>query len=108
VCVTDNTLSEDEIILQAVGAFGSEEVISHPNNRLLDALESFYMNGLQDEVSGDAETYGHFYRVHRWIVWTDSQGFSEVETHDNERDACKAFEKHDKDYSATLDVDECF
>lgn len=58
-----NTLSKDEIIAQAIEAFGElTEGIANPG-MLLAALESFYMNGCADEWGGDAETFGHFYRV---------------------------------------------
>ena len=100
-----NALSEAEIIAQARKAFGAENEAPFA---LLDALESFYMNGGADETSGDVETFGHFYRVHRWIVWTDSQGFHDVDTYDTEVEAIAWFAKYDAEYAKTFDTDECF
>lgn len=96
----DNTLSEDEIIAQAIEAFGQENVVEGIANpgMLLAALEAFYMSGSADELNGDADTFGHFYRVHRWIVWTDSQGFRDVETYDNEDEARQAYSAYETEY----------
>jgi hypothetical protein len=101
-----NTLSEDEIIEQARKAFGEiTEFIGQPG-MLLAALQEFSLNGCDDGSSGDTDSYGHFYRVHRWIVWTDSAGFHDIETYDNEDGAIKAFEKYEHEYSdATREED---
>lgn len=94
-----NSLSEDEIIAQATENFGPlTEGIANPG-MLLAACEAFMLNGCADESSGDADTFGHFYRVHRWIVWTDSQGFHDVETYDNEDEAHEAFEKYESEWA---------
>jgi hypothetical protein len=87
------TLSEDELIAQA-----KESFTGRTEYDLLQACEEFYMNGSADEFDGDADTFGHFYRVHRWIVWTDSQGFHEVETHDTEAEAKEAYVAHSRGY----------
>jgi hypothetical protein len=99
-----NALSEDEIIEQAY-ALGLQDL--HPEN-VLEACELFYGCGAEDEADGDADTFGYFYRVHRWIVWTDSQGFHDIETFDTEAQAEKQFGKYFEDYAATFDTDECF
>lgn len=98
----DNTLSEDEIIAQAIEAFGSDSVVEGIANpgMLLASLEAFSLNGSADEENGEADTFGHFYRVHRWIVWTDSQGFKDVETYDNEDEAHEAFAAYESEYVA--------
>lgn len=63
------------LIAQAQSAFPDDEIID-----VLDACEAFYMNGMDDEQVGDVDTTGHFYRVDRFIVATDSQGFHTCHT----------------------------
>ena len=64
-------------------------------------LEEIFMNGFADEVSGDVESpMGHFYRVENQIMFTDSQGFSEVSNFKNEETAQKAFMEIDVEYSS--------
>jgi len=59
---------------------------------VLEACEAFYMNGTADDVSGDVESLpGHFYRVARWVVLTDSQGFRNLSEYDDEAQAVEAF-----------------
>jgi len=83
-----NELSEAEIIEQA--RVLDAEVVS-----LVDALEAFYGNGFSDDSAGDVEYLdGHCYRVHRWLVWTDSQGFSDVSTFDTEVEAQAEIERY--------------
>lgn len=100
----DNTLSEDEIIAQAEEACEHGTLVESTANpgKLLAALEFFYMNGSADEFSGDTDTFYHFYRVHRWIVTTDSQGFNDIETYDTEDEAIKAFKQHEGEYEGTF------
>lgn len=97
----DNSLSEAEIIEQA-------QVFQPDSDDLLQALEAFYGHGFHDDQDGDVETFGHFYRVHRWIVWTDNCGFKELDSYDNEDEAVKAFEQLSKEFAATFDTDECY
>jgi hypothetical protein len=104
----DNSVSEAEFIKQACDAFGTSIIGASPNHMILDACEAFYMNGCADDMDGDADTFGHFYRAHRWIVHTDSQGFREVETFDNEDEAIAAFNKLALDYAATLKTEDCY
>jgi len=67
---------------------------------LMDALEDTYMNGFANEVSGDVEApTGHFYRVERWIVTTDSQGFRDLWPFDSPAEARKEFQLLDEAYS---------
>jgi hypothetical protein len=99
-----NTLSEDEIIAQA-----KQNGIYHQENddMLLDALESFYMNGSADGNTGNVESgIGHVYRVHRWLVITDSQGFQDIETYDSESEAEVAFESYEREYIQWVGDDE--
>ena len=99
-------LKDQEIIRQA--NYFRDEFDLEPVTNVLGACEEFYMNGMDDDHDGDVETFGHFYRVHRWIVHTDNQGFKELDTYDDEYEATKAFEKLSEEYAATFDTDECF
>lgn len=96
-----NTLSEDEIIAQCKENFGWDTYSAgKPDNPLLHACETFYMNGCADAVGGDVESpTGHFYRVHRWIVTTDNYGFKDIETYDTETEAIVAFEQRADEYT---------
>lgn len=83
------TPTEDEIILQAKrNSDGFYTVDS-----LREALECFYLNGFQDEVCGTVESGCHYYRVSRWIMQTDSQGFHEVFTYPTPQEAAIEFGK---------------
>lgn len=54
----------------------------NPEPSTLDRLETVYLDGCADDVIGDVDALGHYYRVGRYIVQTDSQGFHEVFTFD--------------------------
>jgi hypothetical protein len=84
---SDQPTSEQELIAEA-----------HESS-LLAALESFYMDGVADDVDGDVESpLGHFYRVDRWIVVTDSQGFHDVRTYANVDEAKSEFAKLQQEF----------
>jgi hypothetical protein len=88
-------MSQTDIIEQARADLG-EPTISN----LVEALEAFYGHGFADQRSGDVESpTGHFYRVHRWVVTTDSQGFNEVAEFDSEAEARERFSTLDDEYS---------
>lgn len=104
-----NMLSEDEIIAQAEEGCDHGTLVERIGNpgKLLAALEHFYMNGSDDANAGDVESpTGHFYRVHRWIVTTDSQGFNDIETYDTETEAIVAFERIVEEYCQWAGDDE--
>jgi hypothetical protein len=91
--------SKADLIREARKNLGEPDSESSTIKTLLDALEAFYMNGCADEVSGDVEgPTGHFYRVSRWIVTTDSQGFKSVDGWPNVMAAEKAFGDADCEY----------
>ncbi len=96
-------MKESELIKLARVNLGEPEI-----NTVLEALEAFYGHGFTDGNSGDVETFGHFYRFHRWIVWTDNQGFHEVDTFATEAKAIAHFESLDREYAATFGTGECF
>jgi hypothetical protein len=83
------TPTEDEIILQAKRNCDGFYTVDN----LREALECFYLNGFQDEVCGTVESGCHYYRVSRWIMQTDSQGFHEVFSYDTPEEAAIAFGK---------------
>ena len=70
------------LISEAQSAFPEDQIVD-----VLDACEAFYMNGLTDEQVGDVETTGHFYRVDRFVVETDSLGFHKCHTFDTVAEA---------------------
>lgn len=87
--------SEQEIIEEAEQHFGP----INPGT-LLNALEAFYMEGADDENAGNVESpTGHFYRVDRWIVVTDSQGFKDIHTYDSVSEAENEFAQLVDDYA---------
>lgn len=104
--------SEDEkrefqdSIIPPPGRMTREEVMESARKhgakveRLIDALEDFYMNGFQDESSGDVDCQtGHFYRVNRWIVTTNTQGFHDMWSFESVAEAIKEFQKLEAEYA---------
>jgi len=90
-------MKESELIAEAQAQDSSITTV-------LEACEYFYMNGCPDEMSGDVESpVGHFYRVARWIVYTDSQGFHELQTCESELDARAHFDVVNQEYDAWCD-----
>jgi hypothetical protein len=83
------TPTEDEIILQAKRNCDGFYTVDN----LREALECFYLNGFQDEVCGTVESGCHYYRVSRWIMQTDSQGFHEVFSYSTPEEAAIEFGK---------------
>ncbi len=67
---------------------------------VLAACEAFYGHGFSDEITGDVDGPGHYYRVARWIVTTDSQGFSYLASFDDEATARATFAEIDAQVSA--------
>jgi hypothetical protein len=65
----------------------------------LEELEEIYMNGFADEVTGDVDTFGHYYRVGRFIVMTDGFGFHYREAYGTEQTAIDTFRRIDDQYS---------
>lgn len=89
-------MREQELIKIANESLGEEP---RRIEGVLDACETFYTNGMYDQISGDVEApTGHFYRVDRWIVSTNSQGHSEAITYANESEAIQAFRELDRQY----------
>lgn len=72
-------VSEGDIISDAIRLNEGElqERIGQPGI-LLAALEVIHGHGGDDESFGDMNEGGHYFRVDRWIVATDSQGFMDV------------------------------
>lgn len=106
-----NALHEDELIEQAIEAFEQDRLqdvfVDEAKPTLVEACEAFYMNGCADAVGGNVDSpQGHFYRVHRWIVITDEQGFKDIETWDNETEAIVAFEHRADEYTQWAGEDE--
>lgn len=62
-------------------------------------LRKYWTDGMQDDATGHVESpWGHIYRVNKWIVVTDSQGFHITYKYETIEDAEKVFEFCDKRY----------
>jgi hypothetical protein len=65
-----------------------------------DAVLAFHGHGGADATTGEVEApTGHVIRVDRWIVVTDSEGFSELEEYESADQALVAFADYDDEYS---------
>lgn len=94
------TLTEDEFVAKCNSDLSTSGIES-----VLDACEEYYGSGFTDASAGETECpTGHFYRVDRWIVQTDSLGFRELNTFDSEADAIKEFENLQAQYDAWCGV----
>lgn len=70
----------------------------------LDYCEEVYGTGFADELSGDVEApTGHFYRVGRHIVVTDSQGFKYLSDHGSVGKAQSFFSELEDQYDAWVE-----
>lgn len=70
---------------------GAREILGEDPVTVLDACEAFYMNGLADDVCGDVDLDGHYYRVERWIVRTDDLGFHHLDSYPSVETAKRVF-----------------
>lgn len=100
-------LDEQRLIVLANELERDRVVIGPAARTVLEACEIFWGHGMADEQSGDADApTGHFYRVGRWIVTTDSQGFQSLEAFETEREAEDAFEVRDVAFAKWADEDD--
>lgn len=89
-------LSESDLIAQAFHDLHEFGVVT-----VLDACEAYYGHGFSDEQCGTVDYGpGHFYRVARWIVQTDSQGFHYLHEYPSESEAMAAFAQVEADCDA--------
>lgn len=84
-----NALSEDELVQQARDNLG-EDIEAGPR-ALEEALLAFWGHGFSDESEGTTDFY-HVFRVHRWLLYTDSQGFTTISPYDTEAEAIQAMD----------------
>jgi hypothetical protein len=97
--VDGTQMTEQELIDQAIEAFGplGEDHIGQKIGELGLALEAFYMNSFSDQEGGNADYgLGHRYRVDRWVMWTNSQGFHSIEAFQTDTLAEQAMDSYDK------------
>ena len=74
------------------------------DRRLANALAYLVDIGCEDERSGDVESAdGHFARIARWLVVTDSSGFVTVTDCDTTDAARELFAAADHEYGRWLD-----
>lgn len=100
--------TEAELIAEAIEAFGElgEDYIGQKIGELGLALEAFYMNGSADQEGGNADWgLGHRYRVDRWVMWTDSQGFHSIEAFQTDTLAEQAMDAYDAEDDALEEDD---
>jgi hypothetical protein len=72
-------------------------------DEILIECETAYMDGVADDVSGDVECLtGHFYRVGRHVIVTDSQGFRNRYSFDTVEEAKRNFAELDREYGDWL------
>lgn len=65
-----------------------------------DAILALHGHGVADDTTGNVEApCGHVIRVDRWIVRTDSQGFTDLEEYGNVETARKWFAEYEDDYA---------
>lgn len=97
-------MTEQELIAQARLDWLNDDTIL-PIKDLKDALEANYYNGNYDDIGGDVEApTGHYYRIERWIVVTDSQGSRTVHTFDTIEEAEEKVEELENEYCTWDDV----
>jgi hypothetical protein len=89
-------LSED---LPDVASMSAEDADAIRDEAILRACEAFYGHGFSDDQLGDADGFGHYYRVSRWTVETDSRGFSAVTEHGSEREAIEWWQTLEDEYA---------
>lgn len=96
-------MTEEQIIEEARNLVAGEQQIT----TVLEACEALYMDGCADEFSGDMQSpIGYFYRVARWIVVTNSQGFHDLRSYESEEEAKEEFNKLDEVYAEWDDEEE--
>ena len=70
----------------------------------VEALEVIYGHGVADEVVGhEGFEPRSVVRVDEWLLWTDSQGFTDAERCDSVEEAVKAVELFAKETEETDD-----
>lgn len=101
--------TEAELIDEAIEAFGDlgADRIGQKIGELGLALEAFFMNGFHDEEGGTIEWgLGHRYRVDRWVMWTDSQGFHSIEAFQTDTLAAQQMDAYDEADTEMEEADE--
>ncbi len=86
--INRDNLTADQLIA------GVRDSLDVPHVRtVLDACEALNLSGFSDDTGGDAADgrIGYFYRVDRWIVGIDSQGFKNLTTYPDVETARSAF-----------------
>lgn len=88
-------MTEKELLDLARTNLGETDI-----DNVKDAVLAFHGHGVADGTTGEVEApSGHVIRVDRWIVLTDSQGFTALEDYEDEDAARVAFADYDDEYS---------
>ena len=56
-----------------------------------------------DDSEGDVDSYGHCARIGRFLIWTSTNGFVDVETYDNEAMAQDTLERFRAEFYSSED-----
>jgi hypothetical protein len=90
----DNSAGARVLIADAREAFGADccegpisPSYSKAESELIGALDAFWGMGSVDSEAGATDTTGHVFRVGRFTLFTDSQGFKHPTEHESETDA---------------------
>lgn len=109
------TMSRDDIIAQArelVAPATLEELVGVMDDETDEttlvetACKAFYLHGRADDQTGNVDTCGHYVRVHRWIVWTNSIGQTGIEEEGTEREAINRFSQIEAECADALEGEE--
>jgi hypothetical protein len=91
--------TEAQVIHFAETNFGPLVESTGSPGLLLAALEAIAANGFDDQRGGNVESAtGYFYRIGRWIVGVDGQGFKDVTTYEDQSRAEYAFESLNREF----------
>lgn len=102
------TMSRDDIIAQArelvapttleslVGVLDDE---TDEMTLVETACKAFMLDGRADEQTGDVSTFGHYARVHRWIIWANGTGQTGIDEEGSEREAINRFSEIESEYA---------
>jgi hypothetical protein len=87
----DELISQAREMLQGSG-MELEDYLKHGETDLaLAACDAFVMNGSADESAGDTDGLYHVSRVNRWLIFTDSHGFRDLQEEGSEKEAIARF-----------------
>lgn len=91
-------MTDEEFIAEAKGAYSDMDI-----STVLQACEAHYLNGFADDITGDTDWIGHYYRVDRWIVETTPTGVNILHTFATVEDAISTIQEIENDYAEIVE-----